>query len=59
MDYYVSQGDEERAREVAAEVRSRHPDLTAELASEFVLRSRVRSADNVAMLANLRRAGLP
>jgi adenylate cyclase len=59
MDYYMSQGDEERAREVAAEVRSRHPDLTAELASEFVLRSRVKSADNVAMLANLRRAGLP
>jgi Flp pilus assembly protein TadD len=60
IDYYMSQGDPERAREVAAEVRSRHPQLTAELGAEFAMRSSSGSASEEAvLLANLTGAGLP
>jgi adenylate cyclase len=60
IEYYMSKGDEESAGEVAAEVRSRHPHVTAELAGEFAARFGARSADDMAMLlANLKRAGLP
>jgi TolB-like protein/class 3 adenylate cyclase/Tfp pilus assembly protein PilF len=60
IDYYMSQGDSERARDVAAEVRSRHPQLTAELGLELATRASSRNtSERAALLANLREAGLP
>jgi len=60
IDYYMSTGDEVRARAVAAEVQNRNPHITADLGVEFISRSSPRSASERAiLLANLRKVGLP
>jgi len=59
IDYYMRNGDEVRARAVAAEVRSHNPHITADLGVEFISRSSPRDASERAeLLANLRKAGL-
>lgn len=60
IGYYMSNGDEGRARAVAAEVQSRNPHITADLGVEFISRSSSRSAgERALLLTNLRKVGLP
>jgi adenylate cyclase len=58
IEYYANDGNAGKARELAAEVLRGHPDVTAELASQFVTRFG-RTGDSATLASSLRTAGLP